>query len=220
MKAENQQTYTTNKFTRVNRQESFVHKIATQFYIHKFKYEKNGDQNTPRKQGKNLITNDLYWKTMSYTHWNSQIRDKNVYIRHQHLNKIPKDTGLQIDITVIINHIFTSLDLRIGEFCIYDLETTSATKPNKRTYNLDFNTKSVILISKLAYPPRTLFLSIHRELERISALIDWKSRKPTLLDPPWPISAVFRIRKAKNLIQHIVIQWIEYNKTVYKVRGK
>jgi len=43
MKAENQQIYTSNKFTRMNHQESFVLKIATQFYIHKFKYEKNGD---------------------------------------------------------------------------------------------------------------------------------------------------------------------------------
>ena len=38
--------------------------------------------------------------------------------------------------------------------------------------------------------------------------------------PPWPISAVFRIRKANNLTQHIVIQWIKYNKTVYEVRSK
>ena len=43
MKAENQQTYITNEFTRMNYHESFVLKLATQFYIHKFKYEKNGD---------------------------------------------------------------------------------------------------------------------------------------------------------------------------------
>ena len=157
---------------------------------------------------------------MSYTHWNGKIRDKNVYIRHQHLNKIPQKTGLQIDMIVIANHIFTSLDLRIDELFICSLKTRNTTKPNKRTRNLDFNIISVILISKLTYPPRTLFLSNHRELERISALIDWKSRKPALLHPPWPISAVFRIRKADNLTQHIVTQRIEHNKTVYKVRGK
>ena len=157
---------------------------------------------------------------MSYTHWNGQIRDKNVYIRHQHLNKIPKKSGLQIDIRVITNHIFTSLDFGIYVFYIYTPKTTNTTKPNIRTYGLDFDITLVILISKLAYPPRTLFLSIHRELERISALIDWKSRKPTLLHTTWLISAVFRIRKAKKLTQHIVIQWIEENKTVYKVRGK
>ena len=51
----------------MNHQGRFVLKIATQFYIHKFKYEKNGDQKTPTKQGKNLIiklyrlrNNELY----------------------------------------------------------------------------------------------------------------------------------------------------------------